>query len=89
LHDQDDGSGGERGGGSSDLGFGGYALHVSGKTKIPRGLFSPGGPMLAADDQITVTVQGASARLPGPHRAATAIPGADAMRDGESPSDDG
>src|SRR2546423_11406930 len=53
-----------------------YALHVS-ANKQPCGMFSTRqGPMLAAADQITVTVHGRGGRASQPHRAADPIPAA-------------
>src|SRR5689334_12225213 len=53
-----------------------YALHVSGN-KLPCGLFSTRpGPMLAAADQITVTVHGRGGHASQPHGAADPIPAA-------------
>jgi amidohydrolase len=53
-----------------------YALHVSGN-KLPCGMFSTRpGPMLAAADQITVTVHGRGGHASQPHRAADPIPAA-------------
>ncbi|MGH3176732.1 MAG: M20 metallopeptidase family protein, partial [Streptosporangiaceae bacterium] len=53
-----------------------YALHVS-ANKQPCGLFSTRpGPMLAAADQITVTVHGRGGHASQPHRAADPIPAA-------------
>src|SRR2546423_3449499 len=51
-----------------------YALHVS-ANKQPCGVFSTRpGPMLAAADQITVTVHGRGGHASQPHRAAGPIP---------------
>src|SRR2546430_13668492 len=51
-----------------------YALHVSGN-KLPCGMFSTRpGPMLAAADQITVTVHGRGGHAPPPHPAARPAP---------------
>src|SRR5256884_2712366 len=51
-----------------------YALHVSGN-KLPCGMFSTRpGPMLAAADQITVTVHGRGGHASQPHPAADPIP---------------
>ena len=53
-----------------------YALHVSGN-KLPCGMFSTRpGPVLAAADQITVTVHGRGGHASQPHRAADPIPAA-------------
>ena len=53
-----------------------YALHVS-SNRLPCGVFSTrGGPMLAAADQITVTVRGRGGHASTPHRAADPIPAA-------------
>src|SRR5690348_11508639 len=53
-----------------------YALHVS-ANKQPCGVFSTRpGPMLAAADQITVTVHGRGGHASQPHRAADPIPAA-------------
>src|SRR6516162_9991529 len=53
-----------------------YALHVS-ANKQPCGMFSTRpGPMLAAADQITVTVHGRGGHASQPHRAADPIPAA-------------
>ena len=53
-----------------------YALHVSGN-KLPCGMFSTRpGPMLAAADQITVTVHGRGGHASQPHRAPDPIPAA-------------
>jgi hippurate hydrolase len=53
-----------------------YALHVT-SNKLPCGLFSTRpGPMLAAADQITVTVHGRGGHASQPHRAADPIPAA-------------
>ena len=53
---------------------GAYALHVS-STKLPFGVFSTRpGPMLAAADQILVTVHGRGGHASQPHRAADPIP---------------
>src|SRR5260370_29143114 len=50
-----------------------YALHVS-SSKLPCGVFSTRpGPMLAAADQITVTVHGRGGHASQPHRAADPI----------------
>jgi len=55
---------------------GAYALHVS-STKLPLGMFSTRpGPMLAAADQIFVTVHGKGGHASQPHRAADPIPAA-------------
>jgi amidohydrolase len=55
---------------------GAYALHVS-STKLPLGVFSTRpGPMLAAADQIIVTVHGKGGHASQPHRAADPIPAA-------------
>ncbi len=51
-----------------------YGLHVT-SNKLPGGLFSTRpGPMLAAADQITVTVHGRGGHASQPHRAADPIP---------------
>ena len=51
-----------------------YGLHVS-SNKLPTGIFSSRpGPMLAAADQITVTVHGRGGHASQPHRAADPIP---------------
>jgi hippurate hydrolase len=51
-----------------------YGLHVS-SNKLPGGMFSTRpGPMLAAADQITVTVHGRGGHASQPHRAADPIP---------------
>src|SRR3984893_16027810 len=56
-----------------------YALHVT-SNKLPCGLFSTRpGPMLAAADQITVTVHGRGGHASQPHRAADPIPAAAEM----------
>jgi amidohydrolase len=53
---------------------GAYGLHVS-STKLPFGVFSTRpGPMLAAADQIFVTVHGRGGHASQPHRAADPIP---------------
>jgi len=53
-----------------------YALHVT-SNKLPGGMFSTRpGPMLAAADQITVTVHGRGGHASQPHRAADPIPAA-------------
>jgi len=53
-----------------------YALHVS-SNKLPCGVFSTRpGPMLAAADQIRVTVHGRSGHASQPHQAADPIPAA-------------
>jgi amidohydrolase len=53
-----------------------YALHVS-SNKLPCGVFSTRpGAMLAAADQITVTVRGRGGHASQPHRAADPIPAA-------------
>jgi amidohydrolase len=53
-----------------------YALHVT-SNKLPCGMFSTRpGPMLAAADQITVTVHGRGGHASQPHRAADPIPAA-------------
>jgi amidohydrolase len=50
-----------------------YALHVT-SNRLPCGMFSTrGGPMLAAADQITVTVHGRGGHASTPHRAADPI----------------
>jgi amidohydrolase len=55
---------------------GAYALHVS-SSKLPLGMFSTRpGPMLAAADQINVTVNGRGGHASQPHRAADPIPAA-------------
>jgi amidohydrolase len=51
-----------------------YALHVTSQ-RLPCGVFSTRpGPMLAAADQITVTVHGRGGHASTPHRAADPIP---------------
>jgi amidohydrolase len=56
-----------------------YGLHVS-SSKLPLGMFSTRpGPMLAAADQITVTVHGKGGHASQPHRAADPIPAAAEM----------
>ena len=51
-----------------------YGLHVT-SNKLPCGVFSTRpGPMLAAADQITVTVRGRGGHASQPHRAADPIP---------------
>jgi amidohydrolase len=51
-----------------------YALHVT-SNRLPCGVFSTrGGAMLAAADQITVTVRGRGGHASTPHRAADPIP---------------
>ena len=51
-----------------------YGLHVS-SNRLPCGVFSTRpGPMLAAADQITVTVHGRGGHASTPHRAADPIP---------------
>ncbi len=51
-----------------------YGLHVT-SNKLPCGVFSTRpGPMLAAADQITVTVHGRGGHASQPHRAADPIP---------------
>jgi metal-dependent amidase/aminoacylase/carboxypeptidase family protein len=56
-----------------------YALHVT-SNKLPCGMFSTRpGPMLAAADQITVTVHGRGGHASQPHRAADPIPAAAEM----------
>jgi len=51
-----------------------FALHVS-SNWLPGGVFSTrGGPMLAAADQITVTVHGRGGHASTPHEAADPIP---------------
>jgi len=53
-----------------------YALHVT-SNKLPCGVFSTRpGPMLAAADQITVTVHGRGGHASQPHLAADPIPAA-------------
>ena len=53
-----------------------YALHVT-SNRLPCGVFSTrGGPMLAAADQIRVTVRGRGGHASTPHRAADPIPAA-------------
>ena len=53
-----------------------YALHVT-SNELPCGMFSTRpGPMLAAADQITVTVHGRGGHASQPHRAADPIPAA-------------
>jgi amidohydrolase len=53
-----------------------YGLHVT-SSKLPLGVFSTRpGPMLAAADQITVTVHGKGGHASQPHRAADPIPAA-------------
>jgi amidohydrolase len=53
-----------------------YALHVT-SNRLPCGTFSTRpGPMLAAADQITVTVHGRGGHASTPHRAADPIPAA-------------
>jgi amidohydrolase len=53
-----------------------YGLHVT-SSKLPFGLFSTRpGPMLAAADQITVTVHGRGGHASQPHRADDPIPAA-------------
>jgi amidohydrolase len=53
-----------------------YGLHVT-SNKLPCGVFSTRpGPMLAAADQITVTVHGRGGHASQPHRAADPIPAA-------------
>ena len=53
-----------------------YGLHVT-ANKLPCGMFSTRpGPMLAAADQITVTVHGRGGHASQPHRAADPIPAA-------------
>jgi hippurate hydrolase len=53
-----------------------YALHVT-SNRLPCGVFSTRpGPMLAAADQITVTVRGRGGHASTPHRAADPIPAA-------------
>jgi amidohydrolase len=53
-----------------------YGLHVT-SNKLPLGVFSTRpGPMLAAADQITVTVHGKGGHASQPHRAADPIPAA-------------
>jgi amidohydrolase len=53
-----------------------YALHVT-SNRLPCGVFSTrGGAMLAAADQITVTVRGRGGHASTPHRAADPIPAA-------------
>jgi amidohydrolase len=55
---------------------GAYGLHVS-SNKLPLGVFSTRpGPMLAAADQIFVTVHGRGGHASQPHRAADPIPAA-------------
>ena len=56
-----------------------YALHVT-SNKLPCGVFSTRpGPMLAAADQIKVTVHGRGGHASQPHRAADPIPAAAEM----------
>ncbi|HLK02606.1 MAG TPA: M20 family metallopeptidase [Streptosporangiaceae bacterium] len=51
-----------------------YGLHVT-SSKLPYGMFSTRpGPMLAAADQITVTVHGRGGHASQPHRSADPIP---------------
>jgi amidohydrolase len=51
-----------------------YGLHVT-SNRLPLGMFSTRpGPMLAAADQITVTVRGRGGHASTPHRAADPIP---------------
>src|SRR5215472_10993974 len=51
-----------------------YALHVT-SNRLPRGVFSTRpGPLLAAADQITVTVRGRGGHASMPHRAADPVP---------------
>jgi amidohydrolase len=53
-----------------------YGLHVT-SSKLPLGVFSTRpGPMLAAADQIAVTVHGRGGHASQPHRAADPIPAA-------------
>jgi len=53
-----------------------YGLHVT-SNRLPCGVFSTRpGPMLAAADQITVTVHGRGGHASAPHRAADPIPAA-------------
>jgi amidohydrolase len=53
-----------------------YGLHVT-SNRLPCGMFSTRpGPMLAAADQITVTVHGRGGHASMPHRAADPIPAA-------------
>jgi amidohydrolase len=53
-----------------------YGLHVT-SNRLPCGMFSTRpGPMLAAADQITVTVRGRGGHASMPHRAADPIPAA-------------
>jgi amidohydrolase len=53
-----------------------YGLHVT-SNRLPCGVFSTRpGPMLAAADQITVTVHGRGGHASQPHRAADPIPAA-------------
>ena len=53
-----------------------FALHVT-SNRLPCGVFSTrGGPMLAAADQIRVTVRGRGGHASTPHRAADPIPAA-------------
>src|SRR5581483_11770780 len=53
-----------------------YALHVT-SNRLPCGVFSTRpGPMLAAADQITVTVRGRGGHASMPHRSADPIPAA-------------
>ena len=53
-----------------------FGLHVT-SSKLPFGVFSTRpGPMLAAADQITVTVRGRGGHASQPHRAADPIPAA-------------
>jgi amidohydrolase len=55
---------------------GAYGLHVS-SSKLPFGVFSTRpGPMLAAADQIFVTVRGRGGHASQPHRSADPIPAA-------------
>src|SRR5579859_1847242 len=55
---------------------GAYGLHVT-STKLPHAVFSTRpGPMLAAADQITVSVHGRGGHASQPHRAADPIPAA-------------
>jgi amidohydrolase len=55
---------------------GAYGLHVT-SNKLPLGMFSTRpGPMLAAADQIFVTVHGKGGHASQPHRAADPIPAA-------------
>ena len=56
-----------------------YALHVT-SNKLPGGMFSTRpGPMLAAADQLSVTVHGRGGHASQPHRAADPIPAAAEM----------